>query len=350
MNDTTFSNHSSSHIILDDLPIRVVKIFALSLVIFVALVGNSLVIATVLQTRRMRTITNYLIVNLAVVDIFYTLIAMPHFILEAAKYEWSPQSLFFRFFCKAANFSQYVLQADSVLTLALIATDRYFAIMMPFKKFLTKKVFWIALGCIWFVSILVASPILYAYDVFKYNDDLAYCAEEWEPLFDTEKASKFYTIVLFVVLYCIPFIAMTIAYCVICNKLWTRKLIGELNHSGKKILESRKKVVKMLVTVLLLFVVCWLPVQILSFLADYSNVDIPVPLFFVCFFVMHAHPAINPCVYVIFCENFRDGFKMALKCYVCRKDKTELLGYPKYKTTKTELKSLKDQSGDTTTC
>lgn len=348
MNNTTSNSSYDDYAsyISDSFTVVVIKEIAFALVGMVALMGNSLVIAAVLQTRRMRTITNYLIVNMAVVDIFYTLIAMPQMVLLIADYQWSSESLFFEFFCKASNFSTFMLQADSVLTLAVIATDRYFAIMMPLKKMLTKRVFWVALVFIWVTSVLVASPILYTFRVFTMEDGFVYCAEEWEPLFDGKVASKIYTVLLFVVVYCIPFVAMTIAYCVICNKLWTRKVIGELNQSGKKILESRKKVVKMLVTVLVVFVLCWLPVQVVSLWAFFDDKMpvIPRSLDFLCYFVMHAHPALNPCIYVVFSQNFRDGFKMAIRCYWCRGERAGFMGKPMV--TKKEVTLLSKGLGD----
>lgn len=298
-----------------------VKAIAFGIVTVVALVGNSLVVAAILQSKKMRTVTNYLIMNVAIVDILYVLVTMPVFYMNIFSYYWSSESLFFKFCCKAINFSQYMLQAASVLTLAAIAADRYFAIMMPLKRILTKNAFLWLLGLVWFASASVAAPILYAYKVVKY-DNYTTCAEDWAPAFDPNTSSKLYTIVLFIVAYCVPFLAMTIVYSIISKKLWTRKAIGEgqLNLSGKKILESRKKVVKMLVTVVIVFIICWLPIQIISLWGYFTDILIfPQWLVFMCMFVMRAHPALNPCIYAIFSENFREEFKMAIRCFCCRR-------------------------------
>lgn len=320
----------------DSFAVIVIKELAFAIVTFVALVGNSLVIAAVFQTARMRTITNYLIVNMAIVDIFFSLIAVPNTFANVSKHIIVSKTVFFEFvLCKGINFCRIMLQGVSVLTLAAIAADRYFAIMVPFKKLMTKGVFYVVLLMIWVVGIAVASPIFYAYKVIEEEEGNLFCGENWGPVFDDEESSKIYTVVLFIVLYCISFFVMTVIYSIICNKLWTRKLIGELNQSGKKILESRKKVVKMLVTVLVGFVVCWLPVQIVSLWGYFENIpDIPQWLMDVSFFLMYAHPALNPCIYAIFSENFRDGFKMALKCFCCRGNTgtSSLVGNPTYMT------------------
>lgn len=46
-------------------------------VVIVGLVGNSFVIAVVLRSPRMRTVTNYFIVNLAVADILVIVFCLP---------------------------------------------------------------------------------------------------------------------------------------------------------------------------------------------------------------------------------------------------------------------------------
>jgi len=128
-------------------PIQIIKTLATGLVMIGSLFGNSLVICVVLQSLRMRTVTNYLIVNMACADILYTLVATPPlFVMIFEGYSWAMSNRGLEiFFCQVVNFGQYMLVPVSVLTLAAIAFDRFFAILMPLKRIINKRVFnWIS--------------------------------------------------------------------------------------------------------------------------------------------------------------------------------------------------------------
>ncbi|EDO39719.1 predicted protein, partial [Nematostella vectensis] len=281
------------------------------IVAMVAIVGNFLVVHTVWTNQRMQTATNYLIVNMAIADLLYmVLVIPPTFIVIYGSYEWpfrySGRAIYF---CQVVHFGQYLLVPVSVLTLATIATDRFFAITMPMKRLFTKKVYRSLMVVIWLVAAGLAAPILYAYRIKEFSGML-YCDEDWSPAFDTTRASRVYTIFLFAVAYCVPFVVMSVMYSVICRQLWMRKIPGEQDiEKSKKALESRKKVVKMLITVVVCFVLCWLPVQVATFLWDYSGVEISVDLNFILMFLMRSHSAVSPCIYAIFSQNYRQGFK-----------------------------------------
>lgn len=52
-------------------------IFLYSVIFLLAVIGNLLVILTLIQSRRMRTITNLFLLNLAVSDLFLGVFCMP---------------------------------------------------------------------------------------------------------------------------------------------------------------------------------------------------------------------------------------------------------------------------------
>lgn len=52
-------------------------IFLYSVIFFLAVIGNLLVILTLIQSRRMRTITNLFLLNLAISDLFLGVFCMP---------------------------------------------------------------------------------------------------------------------------------------------------------------------------------------------------------------------------------------------------------------------------------
>lgn len=330
-NTTTWPYSGDASYMDESAESKIMKAVAISIVGFIAVVGNCLVMAAVYQSTKLRTVTNYLIVNMAVADLLYIIIALPPLYLDVFKlYDWTFSTSFSRvYFCMVVHSCQYFLITVSVLTLATIAMDRFFAIAIPLRRIFTKNVFYILTTVIWLIGAAVASPMFYAKKV-KYDkiNEYYYCDEDWSPGGSEEDnilASRVYTLLLFSVVYCVPFLAMTIMYTIICKKLWKRKIPGEQNQSNYKALtESRKKVVKMLIVVLIAFIICWLPIQIISFMWEYAGIVMPRVANFISGFLIRTHAAMSPCIYALFSGNYRAGFKKAL-CYCCVKKNDQLI-------------------------
>lgn len=79
-NDTVYWEHGATDfdvLYRHSLAMTIVYCFAYIIVFLVGLVGNSFVIAVVLRAPRMRTVTNYFIVNLAIADILVIVFCLP---------------------------------------------------------------------------------------------------------------------------------------------------------------------------------------------------------------------------------------------------------------------------------
>ena len=301
---------------------QVIKTIAYFIIMFGSLIGNALVICVVIINRQMRTVTNYLIVNMAVADLLITAFSMPVTIklLVTGRIDWS-NGVFSDILCKIIPFTQLLSIASSVLTLTAIAVDRFLAIMYPLRRYMTFQISYSIMLVIWIVGIAVNSPILYAQKVIMHMGEW-YCLEIWTPAF-TEEASKHFTIVIFVVFYLVPLLTMAVLYSFVVHKLWVRKVPGNPSLSNQlRAQKSKKKVLKMLMTVVILFALCWLPVYISQFIYFFDKENFPcgppAVLSFMGYFLSHANSAINPSVYAIFNSNFRKGFRGILLCRCCR--------------------------------
>ena len=292
----------------------VVKLLTSILVALVSLVGNIMVIFVVFRTKRLQTNTYFLIVNMSVSDLLYTLIAMPPFIAGMLGYSFATGGHLGMFLCKFINGTAFGFIASSVLTLAAISCDRFFTIVYSLKKLSTRRGLKFMIISIWVCSVLVISPMLYAMRLYE-GDGFVYCHEDWSPYVDTDAASKAYTIALFIVIYMIPFTAMIIFYSLISHYLWFRKVPDVGNKSNKRrIMASRRKVILMLITTVFCFIICWLPLQIVTFSYFFDDGDLPVGFFFASEFLIRANGAFNPLIYAVFNETFRRGFKSLMSC------------------------------------
>ena len=243
------------------------KCIAYIIIMFGSLIGNVLVICVVIMNRQMRTVTNYLIVNMAVADLLITAFSMTITVkvIATSRFDWF-DGVISEILCKIIAFSQPLSIAGSVLSLTAIAVHRFFAIMYPLKRHITFHVAYGIIAVIWIVGIAVSSPILYAQKVYEVNQKRRYCVEIWTPAFK-EDAGEDYTIVIFVVLYAVPLLTMSVLYSFVVYKLWVRKVPrNQTAENQLRAEKSKKKVLKMLMVVVLLFALCWLPVYISQFI------------------------------------------------------------------------------------
>jgi hypothetical protein len=89
----------------------VVKLALYAIISLASLVGNILIIVIVLRDRRMRTTTNYYIVNLAVADLMVTLSCTWVHVVDDVTEGW----VLGAFFCKANTFTngKYTITYES---------------------------------------------------------------------------------------------------------------------------------------------------------------------------------------------------------------------------------------------
>ena len=315
---------------------QVLKCVAYSIILFCSLVGNVLVICVVLLNRHMRTVTNYLIVNMAVADLLITAFNMPITITVIAgiQIEWS-ESVASEMLCKFIPVSQSLSIASSVLSLTEIAVDRFLAVMYPLKRYISFHAAYVLIVVVWIVGIAVNSPILYAQKIIV-SEEVLYCQEIWTPVFG-ENAAKDFTIVLFVLFYAVPLLTMSVLYSFVVYKLWVRKAPGnQTTENQLRAEKSRKKVLKMLIVVVTLFALCWLPVYISQFIRFFGFERFPCGpppvLAFLAYFLGHTNSVLNPAIYVIFSRNFRKGFRDVLLCRFRRSNSpTNLARYEWYR-------------------
>lgn len=130
--------------------------FMYSTVFLIALVGNGLVCFVVKTCPRMKTVTNYFIVNLAVGDILMTLFCVPFSFVSMLVLRYWPFGLLM---CKIVNYSQAVSVLVSAYTLLAISIDRYMAIMRPLKPRLGKAAAKAVVAAVWGGALATAAPI-----------------------------------------------------------------------------------------------------------------------------------------------------------------------------------------------
>ncbi|XP_059184203.1 adenosine receptor A1-like [Centropristis striata] len=93
-----------------------------------AIIGNLLVCLAVTRNKKLRTVTNYFLVSLAVADILVGLVAIPCAVLTDLGRPRHNLPL-----CLVLLSMLMVLTQSSILSLLAVAAERYMAILLPFK-------------------------------------------------------------------------------------------------------------------------------------------------------------------------------------------------------------------------
>ena len=290
------------------------KTFAYCFIAFGSLLGNSLVVVVIFKNRSMRSTINYFIVNMASSDILFTLFVIPRLIseLHSAPNRWFIGGTFGSMLCKFDFFIQDTSTAVSILNLVAIAFDRFFGVVFPMKAGLMNgaKVCGVILVGTWLISALLHSPYFYAYKL--YEDSI--CVYNWGPTVDHAKVSKIYFVVLSITLFFFPATLLTAVYSIIIITLWRNKIPGNQSLRNKKRVAKRNRnVLKMVMAVVIVFICCWLPVNISIYVALFRWGSHPPcyvrTLFFWVILLAYSNGCISPFLYFIFNENFRQGFR-----------------------------------------
>lgn len=291
------------------------------LVFVVGLIGNSFVIAVVYRSPRMRTVTNFFIVNLAVADVLVIVFCLPATLMSNIFVPW----LLGWFMCKAVAYIQGVSVAASVYSLVAVSLDRFLAIWWPLKCQITKRRARMMIVVIWFIALTTTSPWLLFFDlvsIYEDDPDLRLCLETWP---HPEDGSLFFLIGNLTLCYVLPMILISLCYILIWIKVWRRHIPTDTKDAQMERIQqkSKVKVVKMLVVVVILFVLSWLPLYVIFAVIKFGGdvaeredeiLPIATPI---AQWLGASNSCINPILYAFFNKKYRRGFVAILKSGRC---------------------------------
>lgn len=296
--------------------LQVVLTVLYAIIFPIALLGNSLVLYVVFKRQSMRSVLNLLIVNMAIADLLVTVFIMPYSVAYLfVELEWF-SGIVGVILCKTIHFSLTASIAASVITLIVITVDRFVSIVFVWKTCLNLRTSKVSLVVIWIIAIGTMGLHLDVYTVKQAiaGDERYFCYPDWQRM--PVGFNKFFAIGMFVMLYAFPLVLMAILYSMIVHKLWKNSFAGSSASSGDaNINSSKKRVVKMLVTVTVAFAVCWFPLHTIHYYIyfDAETFQCMPPIFLLLsFWLGHANSALNPVLYVIFNKTFRRAFLQAL--------------------------------------
>ena len=288
------------------------------LLILTSLVSNPVLIHIIRTRQFLKTATNHLKLNQACADVIATLTTMPAMFSDSLFHkEWfgGNEGLLT---CKSVVWVFFLPGFCSVWTLTAIAIDRYFGAARPLQSSPISRHIRLAivgLG-IWATGSAAGMKIM-AKTVFLEGHLI--CLIDYSHV--AMNAWNVIALCLLLLNFLVPLLAMTVLYPIVSFRLWSCDPPGEGANRDQRLVEvlkTAKKVSRMMIVVVVLFVLCWCPFHASVGLNSLHEISLPNPAYIV--WLSNAYSAINLFVYFSFNSHFKQEIKVIFgKC--CRRPK-----------------------------
>ncbi|XP_023228073.1 cholecystokinin receptor-like [Centruroides sculpturatus] len=339
------------------------RICLYSIIFIFAILGNSLVIITLAQNKRMRTVTNVFLLNLAISDLLLGVFCMPVTLIGGLLRDF----VFGSAMCRLFPYLQAVSVSVTVWTLVAISLERFFAICRPLhsRRWQTVSHAYKVIAAIWIGSLSMMLPIACLSRLIPLRSQGKHkCREVWP----TDISERIFNIYLDAALMAVPLIIMVLMYSLITRTLCSgvqmenhdfplrlirkhhsndfasscsnkKNLLVTKSHVSyqtfavarsktprhliirgnlEKSQASKKRIVRMLFVVVVEFFVCWSPLYIVNTWSlfdqeavystiGYSGVSIIQLLAYIS-------SCCNPITYCFMHKKFRKSFVSTCSC------------------------------------
>ncbi|XP_014245551.1 adenosine receptor A3 [Cimex lectularius] len=278
-----------------------------------AVVGNTLVILAFKREKRLRRLTNYYIVSLAIADLLVGLLGIPCALLSKVGL---PKQLYL---CLTTLSLLVLLCTISIFSLVAVSVDRYWAILYPMayaRNVTSKTAIYIICLC-WVLGTIVGFlPLL------GWNNGMAIDSPQCH---FTEVMD--YNFLVFLYLATIVFPALLMAafyahiYSVVLKQLRQMVTINGMTGGGSmlRVLGAARKrdvkATKNLSIIVLFFVLCWFPLYTINFIQAFCPMcQVPELATNSCIILSHLNSAGNPLLYAYHLTDFRTALRSLLTC------------------------------------
>ncbi|CAK6445724.1 unnamed protein product, partial [Pipistrellus nathusii] len=284
------------------------------------LTGNSLVIFVICRHKQMRTVTNFYIANLAVTDVTFLLCCVPFTALLYPLPAW----VLGDFMCKFVNYIQQVSVQATCATLTAMSVDRWYVTVFPLRALhrrTPRLALSVSLG-IWVGSAAVSAPVLALHRLSP--GPRTYCSEAF-PSRALERAFALYNLLA---LYLLPLAATCACYGAMLRHLGRAALSpapADSSRQGQMLAERadvvRARVSRLVAAVVLLFAVCWGPIQLFLVLQALGPSGSWHPRSYAAYALKiwahcmsYSNSALNPLLYAFLGAHFRRALRRVCAC------------------------------------
>ncbi|XP_014434096.2 C-C chemokine receptor type 5-like [Pelodiscus sinensis] len=284
-----------------------------SLVLILGLVGNALVVLILIKYKRLRSMADIYLLNLAVSDLLFIL-SLPFWAYYAA-HEW----VFGNAMCKILSGVYIAGFYGGMFFIILLTVDRYLAIVHAVFALKARTVTYGILTSVvtWGVAILASFPELIFHSAQKEATHWT-CSPHY-PWGQEKTWKQCQTLMMNLVGLVIPLLIMIFCYAAIIKTLLR----------GRN--EKKHKAVRLIFIIMIVYVIFWTPFNIVIFMNTFPNLfvlntcetskQIELAIQVTETFAM-IHCCINPVIYAFVGEKFRKYlhtfFQKHIAIYLCK--------------------------------
>ncbi|KAL9955446.1 hypothetical protein ACROYT_G036774 [Oculina patagonica] len=264
--------------------------------------GNLFACVVFLTTEKLRqSKMNVLLVSLAVWDILMSVLVVPFYAIYCGRgCEYS-----FRSYCWLMRGAKDCVKIGTTLNLYAITYDRYIAVLKPlqYSSKITSKRVTAMLAVVWCLPMILAG----IRNFWQHSGA------------DPRFANKLYDSIIvlgFVVLLVVLMLRTNLKILRAIRKQAEREKRDLQNNVTVMSSQGRKGTIAC-VTVVLVFVICWLPRAVYNFSFIVEPPGLASPLFFrICFLFLFVQSAVNPLIYWFYRSEFRRAAYRLLRCHL----------------------------------
>ncbi|XP_066483136.1 C-C chemokine receptor type 5-like [Tiliqua scincoides] len=276
-----------------------------SLVFIFGLLGNGLVVLILIRYKKLKSMTDIYLLNLAVSDLLLIL-SLPFWAYYAAHMNW----VFGAEMCKILSAIYDAGFYSGSFFIVLLTIDRYLAVVHAVFALKARTVVYgiITSLIMWVLAFLAATPGFIFYKVLP-KFEMGYSCE---PFYPSEMWKKFVPVMMLILGLVLPWIIMVFCYVSI-----VRILIKGRN-------ERKQKAIRLIFVIMIVYFIFWVPYNITFLLQGYqnpffcnndcvSNLEIARQ---VTETIAMMHSCINPVIYAFVGEKFRKYLSTLFRKYM----------------------------------
>ncbi|KAF0873360.1 BKRB2 protein, partial [Crocuta crocuta] len=270
-----------------------------------AALENIFVLSVFLLHKSSCTVAEIYLGNLAMADLILAC-GLPFWAITIAhNFDW----LFGEVLCRVVNTMLYMNLYSSICFLMLVSIDRYLALVKTMSMGRMRGVRWAKIYSlvIWGCTLLLSSPML-AFRTMKDYGAEGYNVTACVIIYPSRSWELFTNMLLNSVGFLLPLVVIT--FCTV----QIMKVLRNNEMQKFKEIQTERKATMLVLAVLLLFVACWLPFQISTFLDTLLHLNVlsgcwdehVVDVFTqIASYLAYSNSCLNPLVYVIVGKRFR---------------------------------------------
>ena len=307
----TFTNKSKDGYSVDKQVMAIYQILVPTLflgIILFGLLGNLLVVYVIISQRKLWTISNLLLLNLAATDVLFLLICGG---FSAAYYmltEWPLGNGW----CLLMQYLMYVSCYVTVYTLVAVSIVRYIYVVHGPRHITmrTRKTSAICVIVIWVTFLLLKIPILFVHGVS--HDPLT---GRTDCIIDGNQEGQELFTCFFVFAYILPLGIIATLYLMIVRYLKSPNRRVPSIHTPR--VSRQGHVTKVLTILVCTFAICWLPLHIHLLWAYHGSIPNSIVykvMLIVWHCLIYVNSMLNPLIYNFFSKDFKDSFRKVFQC------------------------------------